>query len=123
MDEKSEKIKWFEKKLNKWVKLFEESEQEGANRHNEVIGKIYEVDMQTRKESRAINEKLGKILKHGATTGIDFDKDSLEAGDSIGISDNTSNSKQTAKRLKKAKTVDRTGGKKGKMVNLVKKKE
>lgn len=92
MDEKSEKIKWFEKKLNKWVKLFEESEQEGASRHNEVIGKIYEIDMQTRKDSRAIQEKLGKIIKAGATPGLDFDKDSLEE-DSMAISDNTANSK------------------------------
>lgn len=113
MDEKSEKIKWFEKKLNKWVKLFEEAEQEGATRHNEVIGKIYEIDMQTRKDSRAIQEKISKILKAKTTAGgLDFDKDSLEE-DSMAISDNTANSKQTAKRLKKAKTNIKAGGKAG----------
>ena len=30
--QKTEKIFWFEKKLNKWVKLFEDHETESANR-------------------------------------------------------------------------------------------
>ena len=55
MSEKSKKIQWFEAKLNKWVRLFEEAEQENANRHNSLITKINEVDAVYRKETRRLS--------------------------------------------------------------------
>ena len=73
---KSEKINWFERKLNKWIKLFEEAEQESANRHNGLVSKINEVDapgiMQPRHMRRArtfvngaVSGRQGKFaLKH-----------------------------------------------------------
>lgn len=42
--EKTEKLTWMERKVNKWIKMFEESEQDGASRHNSLIEKINEVD-------------------------------------------------------------------------------
>jgi len=101
MEERGEKIKWFEKKLNKWVKLFEEAEQESANRHNSVIGKINEVDMYSRKESKALQERLSKIVLGVEKSGKVDLKDDDEP---LAISDGASSvSKQTATRLKKAK--------------------
>ena len=44
MESKTEKFAFFEKKLNKWVKLFEESDEINVNRHNEIVAKIKEVD-------------------------------------------------------------------------------
>jgi len=72
MLQKTEKIAWFERKLNKWVKLFEDSEVESANRHNDLIGKITEVDTLNRKERLALQQKLMDIVKSykaGGTEG------------------------------------------------------
>ena len=44
MLEKTEKVGWFERKLNKWIKLFETAETDGATRHNSLIKKINEAE-------------------------------------------------------------------------------
>ena len=61
MEKRGEKINWFEKKLNKWVKLFEAAEQGGASRHNELIGKINEVDIISRREAKNLNERMNNF--------------------------------------------------------------
>jgi hypothetical protein len=48
--EDTKKIHWFEMKLNKWIRLYETSEEEGANRHNSLITKVNEVETFVRKE-------------------------------------------------------------------------
>ena len=44
LKDKTKKFHWFEMKLNKWIRLFETSEEENANRHNTLISNINEVD-------------------------------------------------------------------------------
>mmetsp|Transcript_39431 Transcript_39431/g.51605 ORF Transcript_39431/g.51605 Transcript_39431/m.51605 type:complete len:89 (-) Transcript_39431:525-791(-) len=50
-NDKSEKIGWFERKLNKWIKNFEEAEKDAAARHNNLVHKVNEVDRDCRRES------------------------------------------------------------------------
>ena len=59
--EKSEKINWFEKKLNKWIKEFEEAEHTGAVRHNSLITKINEVDKTWRTETTKLTGWWGDL--------------------------------------------------------------
>lgn len=60
---KTEKINWFERKLNKWVKLFETAEQDGALRHNDLVKKLNEVDDTYRKETKSLTITDGRIWK------------------------------------------------------------
>ena len=65
MMNKTEKIHWFEKKLNKWVKLFEESEKENANRHNDMIDKVNEIDRFYKKACKGLDVRV-RALEKGA---------------------------------------------------------
>ena len=65
MMNKTEKIHWFEKKLNKWVKLFEESENENANRHNDMVDKINEVDTFYKGACKGLDKRV-RTLESGA---------------------------------------------------------
>lgn len=58
---KTEKIAWFERKLNKWVKLFEESKHESGTRHNDLVEKINEVDKASRMELSKLSAKHTKL--------------------------------------------------------------
>lgn len=62
---KTEKIQWFERKLNKWVKLFDESEKENANRHNDMVEKINEVDRFYKRTCNGLDKRV-KALESGA---------------------------------------------------------
>ena len=53
---KFEKLTWFERKLNKWIKLFEESEQDGVSRHNSLISKVGEVEIHMRNSIKSMTK-------------------------------------------------------------------
>lgn len=59
--DKSEKITWFEKKLNKWIKNFEDSEHTSAVRHNSMITKINEVDKSMRNETTKVSNLVEQM--------------------------------------------------------------
>ena len=63
MIDKTEKIHWFERKLNKWVKNFEKSENDSANRHNDLVTKINEVDETYFKECKLLHDTDARINK------------------------------------------------------------
>lgn len=65
--EKSEKITWFERKLNKWIKLFEAAESESGSRHNGLVSKIGEIEGKLRLEVSKIKEltKGGNVKNSG----------------------------------------------------------
>lgn len=67
--EKTEKLTWMERKVNKWIKMFEESEQDGASRHNSLIEKINEVDTSQRKTIKGLERQLTKIEEKGSKNG------------------------------------------------------
>ena len=101
MMNKTEKIHWFEKKLNKWVKLFEESEKENGNRHNDLVDKANEIDSFYKGTCKGLDKRVRALeSNNGLPLGGD------EKDKSIGhSSDNVSDlSRQTAKRLNKVKT-------------------
>ena len=88
---KTEKIHWFEKKLNKWVKLFEESEKENGHRHNDMVDKINEVDtfykgackgLDLRVKALEKRKKGGKVKNDG-----NEDKESEKGKSSDNVSD------------------------------------
>ena len=55
MDVRNKKnIAFFEAKLNKWIKMFEASERENANRHNTLVTAVNEVDDAYNKETRRL---------------------------------------------------------------------
>ena len=62
MISKTEKITWFERKLNKWVKQFGDSEIEGGTRHNKLITKINSVEKGYRKECDVLTKAQTKIM-------------------------------------------------------------
>ena len=68
---KTEKIGWFDRKLNKWVKLFEESQETAGTRHNDVVEKINEVDSSLRKEVSKLTKAQTRILEKVAKGGLD----------------------------------------------------
>ena len=105
-EERGEKIKWFESKLNKWVKLFGEAETDSTTRHNELIGKINELDLFSRRESRHLNERINNIKGGTGESAVEKKSDN--------VSDNSSISRQTGKRLVKAKTIFAKTSKKNK---------
>ena len=88
--QKSEKIHYFERKLNKWVKNFEQSETDNANRHNDLISKINEVDDVYEKECKvlhAADSRLNKrISAFGDGSGLLVPKDRHEEVDSDNVS-------------------------------------
>ena len=49
MEEKRERIKWQETKLNKWITLFQDSEKSGYTRHKTITQKIEDLDKIARK--------------------------------------------------------------------------
>ena len=53
--EDTKKIPCFEKKLNKWIRLFETTEEEGSNRHNSLIAKVNEVESFVRKVEKQLS--------------------------------------------------------------------
>ena len=65
-NDKAEKINWFERKLNKWIKEFEEAEHTSVVRHNSLINKINEVDKSTRAETTKLNTWWGELQKKTA---------------------------------------------------------
>ena len=90
-----EKINWFERKLNKWVKLFEESEVTGANRHNELVSKINDTDKLQRRE----NQNIWKELKALKSQKPKMESKKKKRDDSISDDAHSSVSRQTTKRL------------------------
>ena len=98
--QKTEKIYWFEKKLNKWVKLFEEHEIKTANDQNETISKVNEVDSFGRNECQILHDRINKLVKKLQAS----DGGKLDLTDQ---SDHSSVSRQTGKRLQKVKTKDK----------------
>ena len=84
MMNKTEKIGWFEKKLNKWVRTYEESEKDNGNRHNDMIDKINEVEQYSRKNLKGLDKRV-KTLE--TTAGISPGGDGSDMGRS---SDNIS---------------------------------
>lgn len=77
MMQKTEKIYWFEKKLNKWVKLYEVFEKESANQNNEIITKVNEVDGVNRRECQILHDRINKLVKKlkesDGNNKLDFD--------------------------------------------------
>ena len=86
-EERGEKIKWFESKLNKWVKLFEASEHESTTRHNELINKINELDLFSRREHKSIHERINNIKVGSPSKDVSADKKVVDnASDNSSIS-------------------------------------
>ena len=100
MMNKTEKIHWFEKKLNKWVKLFEEAEIENGNRHNDLVDKANEIDNFYKGTCKGLEKRI-----RGLETNTGLSQGGDEKDKSIGhSSDNVSDfSRQTAKGINKVK--------------------
>lgn len=116
MMNKTEKLQWFEKKLNKWVKLFEESEKESGLRHNDMIDKVNEVDRFYKGACKGLDKRIKGLEKGtgikpsggGAGGGGGADGGGADNEFDLGgkSSDDVSDlSRQTAKRMNKVKTT------------------